>query len=338
MMDGQFEPLQGRMPTGVQLQVISADIHVGLVERYIRTTKERTRCTICVLPYKYYPFVMVQEIVAGAVFWLNVFPPKSGVSTTFGPRAIVLGTQIDYKRHWMMECGQYVEPHEPHNNSMNERTCPAIFLQTNGNEQGGAFFMSLRTGQRLNRQGWTVLPMPDSVIATVHALAKTTIVGLPFHNRKRKLIETAHADIDPDSTGVIEQESESESETSDEEEDSDDEDDNDDMPGLQDRDTYDGDSDDEEEDVDDDDDDDDDEQSTGDVDDDDDDDDDEQSTGVRDDESTGVEVETVEEEETEAEVPNVRTKGVPTRNTRTRTSRRVKQSHLNSDFVYTNYS
>jgi hypothetical protein len=150
MMDSQFEPLQGRMPTGVQLQVVSAEVHVGLVERYIRTTKERTRGTVCVLPYTHYPFVMVQEIVAAAVFWLNVFPPKGGVSKTFGPRAIVLGTQIDYNKHCRMECGQYVETHEPHNNSMNERTCPALFLRTNGNEQGGAYFMSLRTGKRLN--------------------------------------------------------------------------------------------------------------------------------------------------------------------------------------------
>jgi hypothetical protein len=46
-MDGQFEPLQGQMPTGVQLQVLSADVHVGLAERDIRTrtTKERTRST-----------------------------------------------------------------------------------------------------------------------------------------------------------------------------------------------------------------------------------------------------------------------------------------------------
>jgi hypothetical protein len=66
---------------------------------------------------------------------------------------------------------------------------------------------------------------------------------------------------------------------------------------------------------------------------------DEQSTGVCDDESAGVEVETVDEEE-EAEVPRVRirTRGVPTNNTTTRTSRRVKQTHLDSDFVYTNYS
>jgi hypothetical protein len=43
MMDGQFEPLQGRMPSGVQLQVVSAEVHVGLIQRYIRTIKERTR-------------------------------------------------------------------------------------------------------------------------------------------------------------------------------------------------------------------------------------------------------------------------------------------------------
>jgi hypothetical protein len=62
---------------------------------------------------------------------------------------------------------------------------------------------------------------------------------------------------------------------------------------------------------------------------------------VLDDESTGVEVETVDEEEDEdntQDIPSVRTRGVPTANTTTRTSRRVKHTHLNSDFVYTNYS
>jgi hypothetical protein len=49
LMDGQFEPLQGRMPTGVQLQVTSADVHVGLIERYIRTTKERTLVSLLLL-------------------------------------------------------------------------------------------------------------------------------------------------------------------------------------------------------------------------------------------------------------------------------------------------
>jgi hypothetical protein len=107
---------------------------------------------------------MVQEIIANAVFWLNVFPPKGGVLPTFGPRAIILRTQIDCKKHCIMECGQYAETHKPHNNNMNERTCPAIFLRTNGNKQGGAFFKSLWTGQHLNRQAWTPLTMPDTVV------------------------------------------------------------------------------------------------------------------------------------------------------------------------------
>jgi hypothetical protein len=199
-----------------------------------------------------------------------------------------------------MECGQYVETHEPHNNSMNERTCPAIFLRTNGNAQGGAYFMSLRTGQQLNRQGWTVLPMPDGVVSTVHNfLAKTSIVGLPFQNRRREPIEVADVDDDPASTGVIDEEPETDNDNDDTDED-DDNDDDDSMPGLQERNLYDSDSDDKDEEEDDDD-----EQSAGVLD------DDEQSTGVLD-TSAEVEVETVEEEE--AEVPNVKTKGVPKHN------------------------
>jgi hypothetical protein len=163
----------------------------------------------------------------------------------FGPSAIIIGTHIDYKRHCTMECGQYVEANEPTDNSMNERTCTAIFLRTNGNEQGGAFFMSLRTGQRLNRQAWTVLPMPDTVVSTVHSFAKTKIIGLPFHNRKKELIEVAVTDVTDEnlnSTGVIDGDtvSETDSDTDDDDDDDDEDDDEDEdddaMPGLQERD------------------------------------------------------------------------------------------------------
>jgi hypothetical protein len=189
--------------------------------------------------------------------------------------------------------------------------------------------MSLRTGQRLNRQAWTVLPMPDTVVSTVHSLAKTKIIGLPFHNRKKELIDNAVTDENPNSTGVIEDDT-AETDESDYETDYDDDDDDNDMPDLQERDLYDSDSDDEEE-----------EEEEEEEENNYEDYDNEQSAGVLNDESAGVEVETVEEEETvdedEAEVPNVRTRGAPTHQTRTRT-RRVKQTHLNSDFVYTNYS
>jgi hypothetical protein len=120
--------------------------------------------------------------------------------------------------------------------------------------------------------------MPDNVVTTVHHLAKTTIVGLPFQNRRREPIESADVDNNPVSTGVIDDETEeTDCETDDEEEEDEDEDA---MPGLQKQDAYDSDSDDEEEEYED----------VAEEDND----DEEQSAGVLDDESTGVEVETVE--------------------------------------------
>jgi cobalamin biosynthesis protein CobT len=220
-----------------------------------------------------------------------------------------------------MECGQYVETHEASDNSMNERTCPAIFLRTNGNAQGGAFFFSLRTGQRLNRQAWAVLPMPDTIVSTVHSFAKTKIIGLPFHNRKKKLIEVAVTDVTDEnlnSTGVIDEDTADETDSDTDDDNDDDNEDDGAMPGLQERDLYDSDSDDEEEEEEEE------------------EEEDEQSAGVLDDESAGVEVGTVEEEE--AEVHHVSTKGVPKRNTRTRNNRKVRQTQLDSNFVYTNYS
>jgi hypothetical protein len=75
---------------------------------------------------------------------------------------------------------------------------------------------------------------------------------------------------------------------------------------------------------------------TKDDDDDDDEDEDEDENEDEDEQSTGVSVETVEEEDDDK--PTAQTKGVPLRNTTTRANRRVRQSHFDSDFVYTNYS
>ena len=61
--------------------------------------------------------------------------------------------------------------HEKHNNSMELRTSGAIALRPSGNDQGGHYFLSLNTGKRILRNHWTVLPMPNDVVDTVHQLA-----------------------------------------------------------------------------------------------------------------------------------------------------------------------
>ena len=79
-MDNQFRPLGNHMPVGVQLNEGSADEHVALIEKYIRTVKERVRCVVSVLQFEFLPRVLIRGLVEGQIFWLNAFTRKGGIS------------------------------------------------------------------------------------------------------------------------------------------------------------------------------------------------------------------------------------------------------------------
>ena len=93
---------------------------------------------------------------------------------------------IDYFKHCVLEYGAYAQVHEEHDNSMAARTGGAIAMRPTGNVQGGYWFYSLNTGRMLNRKNWTELPMPADVIQRVHAIAKGTIHGLLFTDRRNE--------------------------------------------------------------------------------------------------------------------------------------------------------
>ena len=69
---------------------------------------------------------------------------------------------------------------------MQERTTDAIALHPTGNAQGAYFFMSLTTGQRLNLQSFTPLPLPLDVINGVHRLARLNRKGIDFRDRDQR--------------------------------------------------------------------------------------------------------------------------------------------------------
>jgi hypothetical protein len=173
LADGEFEVMRGAIHEfrGI-LNTTSNDEHVGDIERYIRTIKERARCTYHTTPFKKMPTVMIQGLVGGCVFWLNAFPIAGGVSDTISPRTIMTGKSINYHRHCKIMFGSYAQVHEDHDNSMQARTTGAIALRPTGNEQGGFYFMSLTTGRQLNRDHWHELPTPQDVIDRVHNLAR----------------------------------------------------------------------------------------------------------------------------------------------------------------------
>ena len=186
LMDGEFVPLRsGLAELGLRLNETSRDEHVGDIERYIRTVKERMRAIYNTLPFQKIPARLVIEMAKTAVFWLNAFPTAGGASRQMSPRTIVTGQQVDYKRLCRFQFGEYVQTHEEHNNSMNPRTIGAVALRPVGNGKGSFYFMSITTGRVLNRQHATALPMPDEVIDKIHRMARQQKAnpGLVFADR-----------------------------------------------------------------------------------------------------------------------------------------------------------
>jgi len=83
----------------------------------------------------------------------------------------VTGTTINYDKHCRVPFGTYVQVHEQHNNSMASCTSGAIALRPSGNAQGSYYFLNLYSRKRIICNNWTVLPMPNEVINTIHQLA-----------------------------------------------------------------------------------------------------------------------------------------------------------------------
>ena len=175
---------------GMKLNTTAREEHVGDVERFIRTVKDRMRSAYTMLPFKAVPRAMVIELAKFVVFWLNSFPHPGGISQDLSPRYLVTGEQIDYNKHCKYEFGQYVQCHEPHNNTMQARTIGAIALRPTGNRQGSYYFLSLESGRIIVRNHVTPLPMPSDVITRVENLAAAQEMqpGLVFGNHDNRIL------------------------------------------------------------------------------------------------------------------------------------------------------
>ena len=91
-VDPEFKAIQDEMmddANGIEMVYVAAQQHVPEVERIIRVIKERYRAMYHCLPYKAIPSIMIKAAAKRAVKWLNIFPPKGGVSKYYSPRAIV---------------------------------------------------------------------------------------------------------------------------------------------------------------------------------------------------------------------------------------------------------
>ena len=128
-MDGEFEHVREYLNgQNIYLNTTARDEHVTEIERYIRTVKERVQATYNTLPFEVIPPQIIIKMVKSAVFWLNAFPPNHGVTDSMSPRTMITRRQLEYRHHCKYEFGEYVQTHEPHNNSMQSRTIGALAL------------------------------------------------------------------------------------------------------------------------------------------------------------------------------------------------------------------
>ena len=104
MADPEFEPLRATFP---QLNTCGADEHVPEIKRFIRTVKDRVRSVYHSLPYKYIPRLLLVHLVKAAVFWLNAFLHRDGISDQL-PRYIMTGHTLNFQCHARLELGAYV--------------------------------------------------------------------------------------------------------------------------------------------------------------------------------------------------------------------------------------
>ena len=170
--DNEFDCIREHVRP-IVMNITPADSHVGEAERSIRTIKERVRACVHGLPFKRLPKLLVTHIVADSVRCLNSFPRKNGVSATLSPVSIITGAPTPDYHTMRLELGSYAQIYEDNDpsNTPRARSLGAIALTPTGNTQGDYYFLSLATGARLSRHQWTALPIPDTAIARVEALA-----------------------------------------------------------------------------------------------------------------------------------------------------------------------
>jgi hypothetical protein len=170
--DHEFECVRSAL-LPIVTDIVPADSHVGEIERSIRTIKERVRSCAHGLPFKRLPKLLIQHLVAHATICLNQFPWVHGVSRSLSPASIVTGVPPPDFNKLRIEFGSYVQVFEANNptNTPKARSVGAIALTPTGNANGDYYFLSLASGSCLSRHQWDVLPINDTVIARVEAMA-----------------------------------------------------------------------------------------------------------------------------------------------------------------------
>ncbi len=147
LMDGEFEKVKDCLPN-VECNTMAAKEHVSKAKRTIQMIKEQAQGIIMTMPFADIPQRMKIKFLYFVVLWLNAFPVKTGITSCFSPRELLVQWKLDYKKHCCVLPGSYCEVHDKPSpsNTMVPRMHEAIALGPTGNLQGRVKFYCLKTG------------------------------------------------------------------------------------------------------------------------------------------------------------------------------------------------
>lgn len=153
------------------LHIHGKNKHVGVIERSIRSVKDRCRSVCHSLPFRRYTKLMTNSLVEYVVYWMNSFPARDGSSERISPAGIVLGRPSPNAKYRMIAFGAYAMVYTNTQNNMKAQAIPAIALKPS-NHWGGYYFMSLFSGKRIHAYDWVEAPINNEITARVHELAR----------------------------------------------------------------------------------------------------------------------------------------------------------------------
>ena len=152
------------------LHVCATGEHVPIIERSIRTVKERARSATVELPFETIPRIMIISLLEGVERWINAFPTSNISHNSLSPATIVEGRQNPRDDVLRIPFGLYALVYTGTSNTMNSRSTPCIALRESNNN-GGHYFMSLETGRRIHSNKWVEMPTTQVQIDRIHELA-----------------------------------------------------------------------------------------------------------------------------------------------------------------------
>ena len=156
---------------GIEVDVSAAGGHVVRIERRIQMVKERARAhlngripfTPTELCLTYLALYCVSRINCQ-----QLGSKPGGLS----PRELFSGRRVDGNLDFRAAYGDYVVCTVPNtNNTMLSRTDDCIVMLPTHSRTGSFKMLSLATGKIVTRDQFQILPMPQSVIATLNAMA-----------------------------------------------------------------------------------------------------------------------------------------------------------------------